>query len=415
METVTEILVDISGSMEKKMTATKQVLLNDILPDLDYSSRIGIKTFSTIGDNNNKQISIVTILPLNKTDKEAIKQKVQSITCSKGGTPIAASIRASVKELSEYAANDKTIILVTDGNETEGGNYVQEAEKASHDGIKCKIHVVGIDLKEPAVMQAKEISKITGGTPSFISIGSGAYNQTTIRNSLTSFYQAVRTPPTIQSTTPNLVNQSTIPITKVEEPEIKHGPKKEAEEKTVEEPRSSESHNPTLDLIIDQIKELRNEISELKRERNEMPDFIEDLVHNEKIRKASEEYLFGILKKKYPDRVKWLNEKGESDSDHDFEIIDLDGTIEYYIECKGTVKNKPTFYMTKHEWRLFLNNTRNYQIYFVKNSFENPIHILIDNLLDWVLKGKLVPYLKERVVVKEERVFLTLHQTTFDE
>ncbi len=130
---------------------------------------------------------------------------------------------------------------------------------------------------------------------------------------------------------------------------------------------------------------------------------------------ASEEYLFGILKKKYPDRVKWLNEKGESDSDHDFEIIDLDGTIEYYIECKGTVKNKPTFYMTKHEWRLFLNNTRNYQIYFVKNSFENPIHILIDNLLDWVLKGKLVPYLKERVVVKEERVFLTLHQTTFDE
>lgn len=37
METVTEILVDISGSMKDKMSATKQALLNDILPDLDMS------------------------------------------------------------------------------------------------------------------------------------------------------------------------------------------------------------------------------------------------------------------------------------------------------------------------------------------------------------------------------------------
>jgi len=55
----------------------------------------------------------------------------------------------------------------------------------------------------------------------------------------------------------------------------------------------------------------------------------------------------------------------------------------------------------------------NYQIYFVKNLFGNPIHTFIDNMLDWLLKGKLVPYLKERDVIKEERVFLTLNETTF--
>ncbi len=157
METVTEILVDISGSMKNKIGAVKQVLLNDILPDLDKSSRIGIKTFTTV----NKQLSIQSVLPLSKTDKDSIKKAIQKITCSNGGTPIAASIRASVTALSEYVANDKIIILVTDGEETEKGDYVQEAKNATAEGVNCKIHVIGIDIKAVGINQAKKISQIT--------------------------------------------------------------------------------------------------------------------------------------------------------------------------------------------------------------------------------------------------------------
>lgn len=410
METVTEILVDISGSMKNKMSATKQALLNDILPDLDTSAQIGIKTLTTV----NKQLSIQSVLPLSKTDKETIKQAIQKINCSDGGTPIAASIKASVKALSEYVANDKVIILVTDGEETEKGDYVQEAKNATADGINCKIHVIGIDLKAGGVNQANEIAKITGGTPNFISFGNGTYNQSSIRSSLSSFYQAVRTTPIVQKTYSPTVNHSAPQITKVAEPEAKVVTIKDEVEPKMTEEVSNQNSSPQLDLIVEQIKEIRKELSELKKDKVEIPDIIEDAEHNEKIRKASEEYLFEVLKKKYPDRVKWLNENGESNSDHDFEILDLDGTIEYYIECKGTVKNKPTFYLTKNEWRLFLNHTKNYQIYFVKNSFGKPNHVFIDNLLDWLLKMKIVPYLKERDVIKEERVFLTLNETTFD-
>jgi hypothetical protein len=410
METVTEILVDISGSMKNKMSATKQALLNDILPDLDTSSQIGIKTFTTL----NKQLSIQSVLPLSKTDKETIKQAIQKINCSDGRTPIAASIKASVKALSEYVANDKVIILVTDGAETEKGDYVQEAKNATADGINCKIHVIGIDLKAGGINQANEIAKITGGTPNFISFGNGTYNQSSIRSSLSSFYQAVRTTPIVQQTYSPSVNHSALQITKVAEPETKIETQKEEIVPIITEAETTEKSSPQLDLIVEQIKEIRKELSELKKDKVEIPDIIEDAEHNEKIRKASEEYLFEVLKKKYPERVKWLNEKGESNSDHDFEILDLDGTIEYYIECKGTVKNKPTFYLTKNEWRLFLNHTKNYQIYFVKNSFGKPNHVFIDNLLDWLLKMKIVPYLKERDVIKEERVFLTLNETTFD-
>lgn len=410
METVTEILVDISGSMKNKMSATKQALLNDILPDLDTSSEIGIKTFTTV----NKQLSIQSVLPLSKTDRETIKQAIQKINCSDGGTPIAASIKASVKALSEFVANDKIIILVTDGQETEKGDYVQEAKNATAEGIYCKIHVIGIDLKEGGVNQANEIAKITGGTPNFISFVNGTYNQSSIRSSLSSFYQAVRTTPLVQQTFSPSFNHSAPLVTKVAEPEIKIDSQIEEIEPTITETETTEKTSMQLDLIVEQIKEIRKELAELKKDKVEIPVIIEDAEHNEKIRKASEEYLFEVLKKKYPERVKWLNGNGESNSDHDFEIVDLDGTIEYYIECKGTVKNKPTFYLTKNEWRLFLNHTKNYQVYFVKNSFGQPNHVFIDNLLDWLLKMKIVPYLKERDVIKEERVFLTLNETTFD-
>jgi len=356
METVTEILVDISGSMKNKMSATKQALLNDILPDLDTSAQIGIKTFTTV----NKKLSIQSVLPLSKTDKETIKQAIQKINCSDGGTPIAASIKASVKALSEYVANDKIIILVTDGEETEKGDYVQEAKNATAEGINCKIHVIGIDLKAGGINQAKEIAKITGGTTNFISFSNGAYNQSSIRGSLSSFYQAVRSTPIVQQTYSPNINHSVPQVTKVAEPEVKLETIKEEEPKITEDVSNLNS-NPQLDLIVEQIKEIRKELSELKKNKAEVPEIIEDAEHNEKIRKASEEYLFEVLKKKYPDRVKWLNENGESNSDHDFEILDLDGTIEYYIECKGTVKNKPTFYLTKNEWRLFLNHTKNYR------------------------------------------------------
>ena len=402
METVTEILVDISLSMKKKIDATKKVLLNDVLPNLDYSSRIGIKTFALI----NNQLLINPVLALSKTDKDAIKNSVESIICSNGGTPIAASIRASVKSLSEYPANEKMIILVTDGQETGKGDYVQEAKNATKEGINCKIHVVGIDLNYKAKNQAQEISKITEGTPSFISLANGTYNQTAVRKDLSTFHQAIKSTPTSVTAKPKVEVEKKKETTRVK-PE---GSTTQHSDKSSKEEIPSE----TLKHIVDQIAAIRQELTDLKNEKTEIPEVIEDAELNEKIRSASEEYLNKILTKKYPERVNWLNEKGESHSDHDFEILDLDGSIEYYIECKGTTKNKPTFYVTKNEWRLFLNHTKNYQIYFVQNSFNNPSYIFIDNLLDWLLKGKVVPYLKEKEVIKKDRVFLTIIDTVFD-
>lgn len=409
METVTEILIDFSGSMKDKLPLTKKILLTNIIPNLDYSSRIGIKTFA----GNNNQPPTTQVLNLNLTNKDEINRAINALGIPAGGTPITAAIRASVTTLKEYAANDKKIILITDGEEDKGGDYVAEAKRANAEGINCQVHIIGIGLNDTAKAQAKEISKISNGSFSFIPYTNGlSYNSETIKTNLTTFFNAVKVTQTVFS------SSAPTPISKpIVQSEMKPQLNK-VEEIKVENEKPTETantdNNDLLQLIIEEIKSVKEQLKELKAEKNVIPEIVEDAEHNEKIRKASEEFLFELLKKKYPDRVKWLNEDGESNSDHDFEVLELDnGTTEYFIECKGTVRDKPTFYLTKNEWRLFLNHTKNYQVYFIKNSLSKPSYTFIDNLLDWLLKGKIVPYLNERSVIKEERVFLTLNETTF--
>src|SRR5690606_29522826 len=200
---VTEILIDFSSSMKDKLELTKAALLNDIIPNLDYSAKIGIKTFSA---TTNKKPIIKTILPLSITNKEQIVNAVNTLNSPDGNTPIAAAIKNSVDSLKEYLAFDKKIILVTDGVENCGGNYTSEVERAKTDGINCQIHIIGIGLSPEATKQAINITTLSKGSFSPIPFATGTvYNQTTVRQNLSSFYSAVKQPtfqqPNIQETT----------------------------------------------------------------------------------------------------------------------------------------------------------------------------------------------------------------------
>lgn len=428
MQTVTEFIIDLSGSMKDKIGLTKQMLLSDIIPNLDYSSRIGIKSFSAV-----KNLPpVIQELPLSIIDKPSIIKAISDLQVKLGGTPISEAIRQSVLTLKEYSANNKKIILLTDGEEDKGGDYVAECKKAKSEGINCEIHVIGVGLNHQAQIKAQEISKITNGTFSNIPFTQGTkYNQTVINNNLSTFYSAVNNnrtvhssptisptasspsinqPPQTTNGTPQKIEESESITEKMVKDIINH--KEEIHKDNLN--KGSEATNSILEKLVQEIKEIKGEIKKLKKAETEaIPEVVEDKELNETIRLISEKYLFDVLKVKYPNRVKWLNENGETGSNHDFEILEEDGTVEYYIECKGTAKTKTTFYVTKNEWNLFLNNTNNYQVYFIQNVIGNPSHIFINNLLDWLLKGKIHPYLKAREIIKEERVFLTVADSHF--
>lgn len=443
METVTEFVIDLSGSMKDKIDLTKQILLSDIIPTLNYSSRIGIKSFSAVSG----MAPVVQELPLNLVDRDAIIATVKRLAVKVGGTPISEAIRQSVATLKEYSSSNKKIVLLTDGEEDKGGDYVAECKKAQTEGIHCEIHIVGIGLKPSAESKAIEISKLTKGTYSSITFSSGTtYNSSVIRKSLAPFYSALAKPTQGPQSTSNgntseqggpqhinttvkietakdLVTQPidiappivpTKDITETQIAPINVLTKNKEEQGQVLALDNGSAINEALTILRQEIREIKEDISSIKGAKNqEIPEIIEDAELNEKIRQISEKYLYEILKVKYPNRVRWLNENGESMSNHDFEILEEDRTIEYFIECKGTAAQKTTFFLTKNEWMLFLNNTKNYQVYFIQNVFSSPSPIFINNLLDWLLRGKLLPYLKVRDVIKEERVFLTLSDSHF--
>ena len=159
---------------------------------------------------------------------------------------------------------------------------------------------------------------------------------------------------------------------------------------------------------LEREKELSQKKSILQRVINSTTLTI-DSDYSEDIGKRSETYIYKILCDKYGSKnVKWLNEKVESYAHHDFEILDNVGNILQYVECKGTIRNKSTFYLTLKEWFNFLNNKEKYQLYRVFNLDEEIEYLFIENLFESLIKGEVVPCLTSPEVLKEKRVFLTL-------
>lgn len=174
-----------------------------------------------------------------------------------------------------------------------------------------------------------------------------------------------------------------------------------------------------IEELKSEVERLRQRIAELEgvsRTASYSPTIISYDDYHDKIKEKSERYLFDFLKNNNA-KVKWLNYDETDDcfveswANHDFEILDSNGNIQHYVDCKGTPQQKRTFYLTDNEWNFFLEcieNDINYQIYRVFNVENQPNHILIDNLWEWIEQGKVVPYLTATETIKGGRVFLTL-------
>lgn len=471
MKTATIILLDFSGSMQGKMGSVKDILLKEVFPTMNYSSRIGFFLFRTKGNNNDV---VEEQLSLNVTSEQTLAEKVNALGKPNGGTPIAAAIKKAVNTLKEYPAFDKRIILVTDGQETEGGNYIEEAKAAQADGINCEIHIIGLSLSQEATTKAKAIAYASNG--SFSNIQSGSYtpgshafdefkiaiqkskervrvnpptgipgigsggtkkesDKTTVSDStaigdLTSNYDDSKNTdtnsdgntvepkhdePTETLTTENKNDMNTTEINPQNE-DTDMGKKKtkaaiEQLEKRVESLeaiiREQIEQNKALTLAL---KALTDKLVDQKMlDENLEGEVIinENEEHNQKVGSKAEELVFDRLKELYGDKVTWHNENGESLRDHDFAINHSDD-LKVLVECKGTATDENTFFLTRSEWELFLSNQYYYQVFFVKKALsDDPQIIHISNLMDWIEKGKIVPYSDRNRKVKAERVMLT--------
>ena len=166
MKTSKEILIDTSESMnemlpgnKRKMDLAKEILIDKILPYISSADKVGIRLF---GGSCNIVGAIQNIPNANfKRLKDFVLNEIPEPA---GSTPLALAIRTAVDNLKLETDAEKEIYLVTDGEETCGGNVKEAADYAARNDIKCKIHIISIgELTPKAKQQFQYITERTGG------------------------------------------------------------------------------------------------------------------------------------------------------------------------------------------------------------------------------------------------------------
>lgn len=154
MQTALEIIIDYSASMgiskqyllpdgNTRMSIAKKALVENIIPTLDYAEFVSIRHFYS---DKAKKLVLTHIFE-GKFEMETIVDKIKTLPDpnQSGGTPISAALEQVFNFLEKRPFIDKKIILVTDGEESDGGNYIALAEsKSKQTAIPCNIFIIGI-------------------------------------------------------------------------------------------------------------------------------------------------------------------------------------------------------------------------------------------------------------------------------
>ena len=158
-------ILDASGSMKgdaggkSKMDAAKEVM-TQLVGDLPQSLRAGLIAYGHRVKNDCKDVEL--LLPIEQVQKELFIQKIQELQ-PLGQTPISYSIRQAADVFKEQHGK-KTIILISDGEETCKEDPCAVAADLKKAGIDFKIHVVGFGLDTAgAKKQLQCIADATGG------------------------------------------------------------------------------------------------------------------------------------------------------------------------------------------------------------------------------------------------------------
>ncbi|HEY8457314.1 MAG TPA: VWA domain-containing protein [Actinopolymorphaceae bacterium] len=164
------LLLDSSGSMKEpdasgtsKIEAAKQALTT-VIDDLPTDMSVGLRVYgATIFDKSNPKACSDSqlVVPIGPADKPALKRAIKKYR-PWGETPIAYSLRQAAKDLG--SEGKRTILLVSDGEETCDPDPCVVARDIHAKGIDLRIDVVGLHVDARTKRQLACIADAGGGT-----------------------------------------------------------------------------------------------------------------------------------------------------------------------------------------------------------------------------------------------------------
>jgi Ca-activated chloride channel homolog len=165
-----EIILDVSGSMraslgnETKMAAARKAI-RATLEGVQPGSVVALRLYGHRVPQENKAESCrdtelaVPFQALDKAGFQAVVDRAEP----RGQTPLTYSLEQAARDFGPASDEQRTIILVSDGEETCGGDPAAAARSLMAQGFKVKVHTIGFDVDAAARAQLEAISTATGG------------------------------------------------------------------------------------------------------------------------------------------------------------------------------------------------------------------------------------------------------------
>lgn len=152
-----QVLFDASGSMAEQLDGgTKMDLAKDAVQDfvseVPEEANISLRVYGHEGSNQREDMEesctgTEEVYPLSSYDEESFTDALDQFEPT-GYTPLGASIEASQEDLEGEDGDDveNIVYVVSDGEETCGGDPVQAAEDLNESGVEAVVNIIGFDV-----------------------------------------------------------------------------------------------------------------------------------------------------------------------------------------------------------------------------------------------------------------------------
>lgn len=160
------VILDLSGSMNLALgkstrIATARTVLKDLIAHVPDDSNVGLRVYGDRYGSKDPHTCTDSHLaaPVQTLDRAALTKLIDGAK-PRGETPLVYSVLQAIGDLKSVGGG--SIALITDGEESCGGNFAAAAAALKQSGLAFKLNIVGFTLK--AAQAQKSLSDLAGST-----------------------------------------------------------------------------------------------------------------------------------------------------------------------------------------------------------------------------------------------------------
>lgn len=188
-----EIILDASGSMLQRLQGQRRIeIARKVLAELATETLIPgqLVALRVFGDDRPESCETRLAMPLGPHEPKPLVKRIKAIAPKNlARTPIGASLRAVANDLAD-AKGQRTVILVTDGEETCGGDPEREIAGLRAQGFDVRVNIVGFAVDDAGLKETfRKWAEVGGGN--YFDAGDAEELGTAVRAALQLPYRVV--------------------------------------------------------------------------------------------------------------------------------------------------------------------------------------------------------------------------------